>query len=79
MKFTIVAVVAVVVISLGIALLINEHFRGNGLIKLALLLPYAIPGAVSAVIWNWIYDPSFGILMVFLHLGLTNEYVTFRG
>ncbi len=78
MKFTIVAVVAVVVISLGIALLINEHFRGNGLIKLALLLPYAIPGAVSAVIWNWIYDPSFGILNGILYnLGLIDEYVTF--
>lgn len=80
MKFTFVAVVAVVVISLGIALLINEHFRGSGFIKLALLLPYAIPGAVSAVIWNWIYDPSFGILNGILYnLGLIDEYITFAG
>jgi multiple sugar transport system permease protein len=80
MKFTFAAVVAVVVISLGIALLINEHFRGSGFIKLALLLPYAIPGAVSAVIWNWIYDPSFGILNGILYnLGLIDEYMTFAG
>jgi len=78
MKFTVVAVIAVVVISLGIALLINEHFRGNQLIKVALLLPYAIPGAVSAVIWAWIYDPTFGVLNSVLHgVGLIDEYITF--
>ncbi len=78
MKFTLVAVVAVVVISLGIALLINEHFRGSEFIKIALLLPYAIPGAVSAVIWNWIYDPSFGVLNGLLSgLGLIDDYITF--
>lgn len=78
MKFTLVAVVAVVVLSLGIALLINEHFRGSEFIKIALLLPYAIPGAVSAVIWNWIYDPSFGVLNGLLSsLGLIDDYITF--
>ncbi len=77
LKFTLVAVIAVVVISLGIALLINEHFRGSGFIKFALLLPYAIPGAVSAVIWNWIYDPSFGVMNgVLSSLGLIDEYIT---
>jgi multiple sugar transport system permease protein len=77
MKFTFVAVAAVVVISLGIALLINEHFRSSAYLKVALLLPYAIPGAVSAVIWNWIYDPSFGIMNGVLYsLGLIDEYIT---
>ncbi|GMR09860.1 MAG: sugar ABC transporter permease [Anaerolineae bacterium] len=77
MKFTLVAVVAVVVISLAIALLINQQFRGSGLIKVALLLPYAIPGAVSAVIWAWIYDPSFGVMNGVLNgLGIIDEYIT---
>lgn len=77
MQFTLVAVVAVVVISLGIALLINERFRGSGLIKVALLLPYAIPGAVSAVIWNWIYDPNFGVMNGLLYaLGIIDGYIT---
>ncbi|MFV1858825.1 MAG: carbohydrate ABC transporter permease [Anaerolineales bacterium] len=77
LKFTLVAVVAVVVISLAIALLINQQFRGNGLIKVALLLPYAIPGAVSAVIWAWIYDPTFGVMNGVLNgLGIIDEYIT---
>lgn len=76
-KFTIAAVIAVVTISLGIALLINERFRGSGLIKVALLLPYAIPGVVSAVVWGWIYDPSFGVMSGVLYsLGLIDEYIT---
>jgi len=74
-KFTIVAVVLVVVISFLIALLIEQKFRGNNLLKVALLLPYAIPGAVSAVIWNWIYDPNFGVLNGLLYsLGIIEKY-----
>lgn len=80
LQFTVVSVAVVVVISLAIALLINERFRGNDLLKLALLLPYAIPGPVNAVIWNWIYDPSFGVLNgVLYQLGLIKEYFTITG
>jgi multiple sugar transport system permease protein len=80
MKFTVVAVTAVVVISLGIALIINERFRGNDLLKLALLIPYAIPGPVNAVMWNWIYDPTFGVLNGILYqLGFIKDYFTITG
>ena len=61
-EFAAIAVVVVVTISLAIALLLNERFRGSGLIKVALLLPYALPGVVGAVIWKWIYNPTFGVL-----------------
>jgi multiple sugar transport system permease protein len=74
-KFTIVAVIVVMLISFLIALLIEQQFRGSNLIKVALLLPYAIPGAVSAVIWNWIYDPNFGVLNGLLYsLGIIDKY-----
>lgn len=74
-KFTIVAVVIVIIISFLIALLIDQNFRGRNVIKVALLLPYAIPGAVSAVIWNWIYDPNFGVLNGVLYsLGIIDKY-----
>lgn len=77
-EFTALAVLLVVVISLAIALLLNERFRGNSLIKVALLLPYALPGTISAVIWNWIYNPTYGILnYVLLKLGIIHAYVSF--
>jgi len=76
-KFTAVAVIAVVLISLAIALLIKERFVTSTLIKYALLLPYAIPGVVSAVIWNWIYDANFGVLSgVLFRFGLIDEYLS---
>lgn len=76
-KFTIVAVAVVMVISFLIALLIDQVFKGSNLIKIALLLPYAIPGAVSAVIWNWIYDPNFGVLNGLLSmLGIIDKYIS---
>ena len=77
-EFTALAVFLVVVISLGIALLLNERFRGNSIIKVALLLPYAIPGITGAVIWDWIYNPSFGILNFLLaKMGLIEKYLSF--
>ncbi len=76
-KFVAVALVLVIVISLAIALLINERFRGNNLVKVALLLPYAIPGAISSVIWNWIYDPTFGVMnALLLKLGIIDSYIS---
>lgn len=75
--FTVASVIAVCIISLAIAFLINENFRGNSLIKVALLLPYAMPNVASAVIWKWIYDPSFGVLNGLLFkLGIIENYIS---
>jgi multiple sugar transport system permease protein len=80
LKFAVVSVAIVVVISLGIALLINERFRGSDFLKIALLLPYAIPGPVNSVMWNWIYDPNFGVLNGLLFkIGLIKDYFTITG
>jgi ABC-type sugar transport system permease subunit len=77
-EFTAMAVILVVVISLAIALLLNERFRGNRIVKVALLLPYAMPGIAGAAIWNWIYNPSFGILDFTLKkLGIIKDYIAF--
>ena len=76
-KFVAVAVALIIIISLAIALLINERFRGNNLVKVALLLPYAIPGAIGSVIWNWIYDPTFGVMnAILLKLGVIDNYIS---
>ncbi len=76
LKFTVSAVIAVVVISLTIALLIKERCITSTWLKYSLLLPYAIPGVISAVVWNWIYDANFGVLNgVLFKLGLIKDYV----
>lgn len=76
--FTVAAVVAVIAASLGIALVVHNLPRGSGILKVALLLPYAIPGVVTAVIWDWIFDSDSGVLNAFLSaVGIIDSYIDF--
>ncbi len=60
--FAIVSVSLETVLGLGIALALNAHFRGRGLLRAAILIPWAIPTVVSAQMWNWMYNDVFGVL-----------------
>lgn len=78
MKFTVPAVVAVIVVSFFAAVVMHHAFAGSRLVKIALLLPYAIPGVVSAVIWDWMFDGSFGVINgVLMQLGFIDSYINF--
>jgi multiple sugar transport system permease protein len=58
-RFTAVAVAVELVLGLPIALLLH---RGKGLLRAALLLPWAIPTAVSARMWAWLFNADYGLL-----------------
>jgi multiple sugar transport system permease protein len=60
--FTVLSVFLELIIGLSIATVINRTFRGRGLIRAAVLIPWAIPTVVSAKMWEWIYNTDFGIL-----------------
>jgi trehalose/maltose transport system permease protein len=42
--------------------LINEAIPGRGLVRAAILVPWAIPVVVSAKIWEWMLNDQFGVL-----------------
>jgi multiple sugar transport system permease protein len=44
------------------ALLLHEAFRGRALVRTITLLPWIIPGVVVALIWEFIYQPNYGLL-----------------
>jgi ABC-type sugar transport system permease subunit len=48
------------------ALLLNEKFRGRGIIRVGMLLPWAIPGMVAANTWKWMYNGQYGIINTLL-------------
>lgn len=60
--FTAVSVSAQLLLGLGIALLLNRSFRGRDWVRALVLVPWVIPTVVSARMWEWIYNPEFGIL-----------------
>ncbi|HET6873018.1 MAG TPA: sugar ABC transporter permease, partial [Sporolactobacillaceae bacterium] len=64
--FTVISVACEFILGLGIALLINKAFVGRGLIRATILIPWAIPTAVSAKMWQFLYDGQNGIIAKFL-------------
>lgn len=63
--FTIISVGFELVLGMGIALLINKAFFGRGLVRASILIPWAIPTAVSALMWKFLYDGQNGIVAHF--------------
>ncbi len=74
-EFTALALVLIVVMSILVALLLNESFPGRGIVRTLILVPWAIPPVVNGLMWQWIYDPNVGALNgLLVSLGLTTEY-----
>lgn len=56
--FTVVTVVLETAIGMGFALMMNRAFKGRALVRAAILIPWAIPTAVTAKLWTVIFDPQ---------------------
>jgi len=78
--FAVVGVTLEIALGLGIALLLHRSFRGRGLARTAVLIPWALPTVVAARMWEWIYNPEFGIMNYLLQrLSLTSGPVSWLG
>ncbi|MDI2026966.1 sugar ABC transporter permease [Saccharopolyspora sp. TS4A08] len=53
--FTTTTVVLEAVLGVVMALIMHRAFRGRGLVRASVLVPWAIPTAVSALLWRWIF------------------------
>jgi multiple sugar transport system permease protein len=72
--FTGISVFVEFVLGLAIALLINKSFKGRGLVRAAVLVPWAIPTVVSAKIWLFMYNGEYGIIANFFEkIGLLSD------
>ncbi|MCB0064342.1 MAG: sugar ABC transporter permease, partial [Caldilineaceae bacterium] len=61
-KFTIASVFFELVLGLGIAIVVNSKFPGRGIMRTAMLVPWAIPTAISSQMWKWMYHDVFGVI-----------------
>ncbi|HTI13975.1 MAG TPA: sugar ABC transporter permease [Dictyobacter sp.] len=64
--FMLISVVLETMLGLGIALLINKTFPGRGLVRAAILVPWAFPTVVSAQMWLLMYNDQTGIITYIL-------------
>lgn len=66
--FSIISVALETIFGLGIALLINKTFPGRGLVRAAILVPWAFPTVVSAQMWLLMYSDQTGIITYILQM-----------
>jgi multiple sugar transport system permease protein len=52
----------VVTAGTAVALFLRRRFPGAVAVRSVVLLPWVLPGAISAVLWIWIFHPSFGVI-----------------
>ena len=73
--FTFWSTAGVLVLALGAALVANEKTPEQPILRALLLLPWAMPGVVTALMWKWIFHPQAGALNGLLYsLGLIPKY-----
>jgi multiple sugar transport system permease protein len=66
----------IVLAGFAIARLLLARFRGRAVVRAVVILPWVLPGAISAVIWMWVFHPSWGLLNLLLYqLGLIDRYI----
>lgn len=71
LTFAVVSVALETALGLAIALALNARLRARGLLRAAVLIPWAIPTVVSAKMWGWMFNDVFGVINhVLLALGL---------
>ncbi|MEZ5663345.1 MAG: sugar ABC transporter permease [Burkholderiaceae bacterium] len=79
-SFTIMSVLAIMVIATLMAMLLNEEFRGRRFLSAILLIPWAIPYVANGLMWKWIYDSGYGALNgLLMQLGFIDKYVVMLG
>ena len=58
--------------ALGMAMLLRSKRAGSGVIRIIAVLPFLSTPVAMGVVWNWIFNPSTGLVNQFLaHLGIT--------
>lgn len=72
--FTVASVSLEVALGTVIALALNAHMPGRGLLRASVMIPWAIPTIVSAQMWNWMFNDFYGVVnAMMLAMGLTDQ------
>jgi multiple sugar transport system permease protein len=74
--FTGLSVSLELVIGLGMALAMHEAFKGRGLLRTVVLVPWAVLTVVSAITWRTLFEPELGLApQIFSTIGIAENVV----
>ena len=73
--FTFCSQVIVLVCANILALALRDRFRGRGVVRFLMLLPWVAPISLGAIGWKWILDSIYSVInWVLVHLHLVNQF-----
>lgn len=76
MYFTVASVGLEMVGGMAVAQLIHSHPWGWKVLRICLIIPWAVPTIVNGAMWRWIYNADFGALNgLLMQMGLISHYV----
>ena len=76
--FSICSVTLECVLGLAVALVANSKFKGRSILRVAILIPWAIPTVVSSKIWAWMFNDIYGVVNVLLiNMHLISQKIAF--
>jgi multiple sugar transport system permease protein len=79
-QFTTASTLLETLFGLMIALVLSEQFRGRGIVRAAMLVPWAIPTVVTSKMFGWLFDGQNGIVNYILRsVGLIQHNVDWIG
>lgn len=56
------------------AMLLNQKLPGQGMMRALVMLPFVLPGVVTAILWRFMYDPQLGLInSILLRFGLIED------
>lgn len=78
--FTTASVLLELVLGMGVALVLNQSFKGRGLVRTITLIPWALPTALMGLAWAWIFNDQFGVVNdILMRLGIIHTGITWLG
>ena len=76
LELTLVTVVGSNLVGLGLALLLNMEFKGRGIFRALVIIPWTLPAVAAVLIWIWIIDYQFGVANYILSIaGIVKESI----
>lgn len=78
--FTVISLTLELGLGMAIALVLNRSFRGRGAVRTIAIIPWALPTALIALAWTWIFNDQYGVWNdILLRLGIIDTGVNWLG